>query len=277
VLSAFVVGGALTATLILVGEREKNAALADPAAAASTLSDSTREALAALKQPVELHYYALFDGSPSDTQKQLETDAGALLELFAEIGGRNVQLSRATEWTDDATRQASADGIRPQGLTEGHPFYLGVVVKQSERSEAVPQITGAWLAALEFDLARAIARVANPPVAPKPAEEAGQAEAAVASVNRLFPDPAAVSFEAGRQQLREASLKEFEAGVAKMQKDVTAVEARLRAAEAESSEPDRLQALADLQQLKARHETELRNIARRAQAEQEAWAALKGR
>lgn len=276
-LSAFVVGGALTATLILEGKKESSKAVPETVPAATALSSSTRDVLASLKQPVELHYYALFNGTPTEPQQQLAAAAGALMDLFAEAGGSNVRLVGEREWTDETTAQAATEGVRPQGLTEGEPFYLGVAVQQQGRTEAIAQISAAWLPALEFDLARAIARVANPPAASKPAEEAAQVEAATTSVNRLFPDPAAVSFEDGRQKLREASLKEFEAGVARMQKDVAAVEQRLRAAEAKSSESDREQALAELQQIKARHESSLRDIARRAQAEQEAWAVLKGR
>jgi len=241
------------------------------------LSDISRDVLKSLRGPVDLHFYALFSATnASPEQLALVQQIRQTMEEFEREADGRLRVSEVTEWSEASASQASAEGVRVQNLSQGNPFYLGIAVSQSDRHDALAQLSSAWLPALEFDLARAIARVASEPAPVRTGDEAAQAEAAVTAVNRLIPDPASVPFDAGRSLLRDASLKEFEAGVARMREEIAKIEQRLRAADSTGSDADRKAALDELHQVKARHEAALREVARRSQAQIEAWSRLKG-
>jgi ABC-type uncharacterized transport system involved in gliding motility auxiliary subunit len=56
---------------------------------------------------------------------------------------------------------AQLDGVEPQQLFSGEQFYLGLTVSQLDRKQAIPAVSAQRERLLEYDLARAIARVAT--------------------------------------------------------------------------------------------------------------------
>ena len=55
----------------------------------------------------------------------------------------------------------AAKGIEPQTLTTGEQFYMGLTVSRLDRKEAIAGINPQRERLLEYDLIRAVARVAN--------------------------------------------------------------------------------------------------------------------
>src|SRR5919198_869709 len=90
-----------------------------------TLSDGTKKILRNLQSPVKVKLY----------------------------------ISRPDSEEEDA---AQLEGIDSQQLVTGEQFYLGATVSQLDRKQTLAAITPQRERLLEYDLVRAIARVANP-------------------------------------------------------------------------------------------------------------------
>lgn len=240
----------------------------------STLSESTLKVLRQLRQPVEVRFYSLFEKADSAAAwRTLAAEVNELLNHFESEAGGKLTLKRLTEWSAENTKRAAADGLVAQNLSQGEPIYLGVAVVQESRSEAIAQLAPEWAAALEFDLARVIARITHTAAPARSAEETAQIATAGETLKRLLPDAAATSLEDGRRIIQEATLAEFRAAVAELTSEVEKVEHRARG---NITEAERQQALQELQAIRARHAEKLRDLGRKSQAELEAWNKLKG-
>jgi hypothetical protein len=78
-------------------------------------------------------------------------------------GGANVIVERYNPRPDSEDEDAAQlDGIEPQQLATGEQFYLGVAVSQLERKQAIASVSPQRERLLEYDLVRAVARVARP-------------------------------------------------------------------------------------------------------------------
>jgi len=255
--------------------RESNTT-ASPGDPKPVLSASTRAVLTDLKSPVILRFHALF--SLPENARPLVELAGRVEHLLAEFESAShgrLQVTRQTTWSAAQAREAAADGLLPQNLEQGEPSYLGVLVAQADRREVLAQITPDWEAALEFDLARAIARVANPPTAPRVAEDTARLATATEEVRRALPNVDTLPLAQGKQQLLEAARKDFETAVTAMQTELQAVQARIRQAEADGQSAAREAGLRELQQLQARRAQTLAEITHRSEAQVEALEQLK--
>ncbi len=239
------------------------------------LAESTTRQIANLPVPVEIRFYALFnEETPSDTLRDFATRVGRLLTAFEQAGRGKITVIRREEWSAETAQSAGADGIRPQNLDRGEPFYLGVALLAGTRREALSQLRPEWEAALEFDLARALDRLTQPSTLPPAADT--EAEAATReAVQRALPNLASLSLEEARDRLREDGRKAFETAVAAMQKELQVVQERIAKAEAAGDEAARQAGLQELQQIRARHTEWLGENARRLQAQVEALEHLK--
>lgn len=237
------------------------------------LSPSTQTALEQLRAPVAVRFYALFDATTAAANlRDFASHAGLLLTEFERAAGGKLRVTRFMDWTPVNSQSAAADGIKPFNLAQGDPAYLGFVVAQDTRTEATPQLAPEWTLALEFDLIRAITRIANPPPTARPPAVVAQDASAEATVKQLIPDVAATTLAAGQQVLREASLKEFEAVVQEMNREVQKDETAVRNA---TTDADRQAALKRLQETRAKYGDQIREVSLRGQAALEAWARLK--
>lgn len=128
-----------------------------------TLSPGTKKVLANLSAPVKIKLYISqgeavpvplrgFAQRVEDTVRELKSAAGPNLVV-------EKYNPRPDSEEEDA---AQLDGIEPQQLVTGESFYLGAVVSQVERKQSLPAISPQRERLLEYDLVRAIARVAHP-------------------------------------------------------------------------------------------------------------------
>jgi ABC-type uncharacterized transport system involved in gliding motility auxiliary subunit len=126
-----------------------------------TLSDGTRKILRGLDAPVKLKLYV--SRGEQAMPVQLRSFAQRVEDLareFKAVAGSNLIIETYNPKPDsDDEEQAQLDGVEPQQLFSGEQFYLGVVVSQLDRKQAIPAVSMQRERLLEYDLARAIARV----------------------------------------------------------------------------------------------------------------------
>ena len=246
---------------------------AEPSSSQVNLSESTKAVLARLDSPVELRLYVLFsDDNASPALREHAARVNELASEFERFGNGRIVVSRFNTWSRENTQNAATDGLTPLALPHGDPGYIGLAVRQDNRKEALPQIAPEWFSALEFDIARAIARVGSTPTAPPSAEDLTLAKQAEASISKVIPRSADTTLEDGKRLLRDTALKAYQTLVGEMNREVQKAEQVVQNA---ATEADRRAALQKLQQLRAGYAERLREIAQTSQAELEAWTRLK--
>ena len=126
-----------------------------------TLSEGTRKILRGLDAPVKLKLY-ISQGErampvPLRSFAQRVED---MAREFKSVAGANVVIEKYNPRPDSEEEDAAQlDGIEPQQLASGEQFYLGLAVTRLERKQAIPALSVARERLLEYDLARAVARV----------------------------------------------------------------------------------------------------------------------
>ncbi len=128
-----------------------------------TLSDGTKKILQKLDGPVKLRLYV--SQSDNAIPVQLRSFAQRVEDVvreFKAVAGPNLIVERYNPKPDsDEEDAAQLDGVEPQTLFTGEQFYLGLSVSRLDRKQALSNISQQRERLLEYDLVRAIARVAN--------------------------------------------------------------------------------------------------------------------
>ena len=127
-----------------------------------TLSDGTRKILRGLAAPVKVKLYISQGESVPVQLRSFAQRVEDLVHEFKQAAGSNLIVERYNPKPDSEEEDAAQlDGIEPQQLFSGEQFYLGVAVSQLDRKQAIAAIPPQRERLLEYDLVRAIARVAN--------------------------------------------------------------------------------------------------------------------
>jgi ABC-type uncharacterized transport system involved in gliding motility auxiliary subunit len=128
-----------------------------------TLSDGTRKILRNLSSPVKVKLY-ISQGEAVPVQlRSFAQRVEDLVREFKGVAGSDLIVERYNPRPDSEEEDAAQlDGIESQQLVSGEQFYLGVAVSQLDRKQAIVAITPQRERLLEYDLVRAIARVASP-------------------------------------------------------------------------------------------------------------------
>ncbi|MBI3375081.1 MAG: Gldg family protein [Betaproteobacteria bacterium] len=129
-----------------------------------TLSDGTRKILGKLDAPVKLRLYISKGESAMPVQlRSFAQRVEDVVREFKSVAGANLVIEKYNPKPDsDEEDAAQLDGIEPQQLGTGEAFYLGLSVSQLDRKQAIPAVSPQRERLLEYDLIRAIARVATP-------------------------------------------------------------------------------------------------------------------
>ena len=132
---------------------------------AYTLSPGTRAILGKLDTPVQVRFYCT--RSENQLPVFLKTYAQRVEDLlgeFQQASKGQIEIQKLDPVPDsDAEDSAKLDGVEGQSLQLGaEPIYLGVSVSMLDQKEAIPFLTPNRESLLEYDLARAISRVASP-------------------------------------------------------------------------------------------------------------------
>lgn len=128
-----------------------------------TLSEGTKKLLRGLESPVKVKLYISRGEQAMPVQlRSFAQRVEDLVREFKSFAGNNVVIELYNPKPDsDDEDQAQLDGVEPQQLFSGEQFYLGLTVSQLDRKQAIPAVSAQRERLLEYDLARAIARVAT--------------------------------------------------------------------------------------------------------------------
>ncbi len=127
-----------------------------------TLSEGTKNVLRGLDAPVKLKLYvSRGEGVPVQLRSFAQRVEDLAKEMKAAAGDKLVIEMYNPKPDSDDEEQVQLDGVEPQQLFSGEQFYLGVVVSQLDRKQAIPAVSMQRERLLEYDLARAVARVAT--------------------------------------------------------------------------------------------------------------------
>jgi ABC-type uncharacterized transport system involved in gliding motility auxiliary subunit len=127
-----------------------------------TLSPGTKAILSKLEAPVRIRLYYSQDSSAVPVG--LKTFAKRVEDLLAEYraaaGGRVIVEKFNPEPDSDAEESAALDNVDGQLTNTGEKFYLGLSVSFLDQKEPIPVLAPDRERLLEYDITRAIAKVA---------------------------------------------------------------------------------------------------------------------
>jgi len=128
-----------------------------------TLSEGTKKILRNLQAPVKVKLYVSQGESVPVPLRSFAQRVEDLVREFKSVAGPNLVIERYNPKPDSEEEDAAQlDGIDSQQLVTGEQFYLGATVTQLDRKQTLSAITPQRERLLEYDLVRAVARVANP-------------------------------------------------------------------------------------------------------------------
>jgi hypothetical protein len=242
------------------------------------LSAPTVTVLKHLGAPLEIRFYSCLDAAtvPPSTPAFVER-VEQLLSRFERDAGGKLKLARHDFRPNSGVEKAAvADGIKPFNFEKGPACFLGLAVVGKHHKESLERLAPQWEQALEFDLARAIARTAQAEVQPLPVVVAPRSgPPPIEEVKRVIPNLEAISLEEGTRLLRQAALSEFTRAAQETQTRIQEAQQNLLQAQTNQSEAQQQAALKQLQQLQAEQTDRLQQIAARSQTQIQALRSLK--
>ena len=128
-----------------------------------TLSDGTKKMLRGLQAPVKLKLYISKGEQAMPVQlRSFAQRVDDMAREFKSVAGTNLVIEKYNPRPDsDEEGAAQLDGVEAQQLPSGEQFYLGVAVTQLDRKQVIAAVSPQRERLLEYDLARAIARVGS--------------------------------------------------------------------------------------------------------------------
>src|SRR4051812_49227912 len=129
-----------------------------------TLSAGTKAILKKLDTPVEIRFYCTQGEKEIPAQfKVYSQHIDDLLSEYKQYGGNNVKIKRVNPKPDpDGGEFAKMDGGEGQMLSNGESLYMGVAISALDEKVAIPFLSPERERLLEYDVTRAISRVAAP-------------------------------------------------------------------------------------------------------------------
>lgn len=131
-----------------------------------TLSSGTKAILKKLDAPVKIRFYCTRSETATPETVFLKNYARKvedLLNEYKQVAGKNLIIEKYDPQPDsDAEDSARMDGLEPQALPGIDRFYLGIAVSQADERETIPFLQPTRERLLEYDITRAICRVAWP-------------------------------------------------------------------------------------------------------------------
>ncbi|MGH8673305.1 MAG: Gldg family protein [Burkholderiales bacterium] len=128
-----------------------------------TLSEGTKRILRGLDAPVKVRLYiSQREHAMPVPLRSYAQRVEDMVREFKSVAGANLVVEKYNPLPDSEEEDAAQlDGVEPQQLMSGEQFYLGLAVNRLERKQALATLNPARERLLEYDLARAIARVGS--------------------------------------------------------------------------------------------------------------------
>src|SRR5436309_1889686 len=129
-----------------------------------TLSDGTKAILKKIDGPVEIRFYVSQGENVDVMVKTFAQRVEDLLSEYRRLAHGKIELKKLDPQPDsEAEESAKLDGIEPQGSPmSGEQYYLGLAVSHLDQKFPLPALSPQREKLLEYDLSRAISRVASP-------------------------------------------------------------------------------------------------------------------
>jgi len=224
----------------------------------------------------EIRFYSVLPtGSAPEPLQDFSGRVDRLLSEFQGVNAGKIRVTRNVSTSGANADAAAADGIRPFNLDKGDACFLGITVVCEGRKESLSQLQAEWEPALEFDLARAILRIAatqasvivraSTPVSPEVTNE----------IVRLIPDINGTSLDDGITTLREAAVNKFSEAGTEMEKQIQAAQQQLAKLQNGGSEAEQQAAMKHLQQVQLDQAEKIKAIAARLQAQISVFEQMK--
>ncbi|HLH53323.1 MAG TPA: Gldg family protein [Verrucomicrobiae bacterium] len=239
---------------------------------ALALSEATTQVLAGLRRPVEMRFYSVLDPNAAPELRNFSARVNQLLDAYQADSGK-IAVNVVSNASANAAR---SEGITGVDLDKGEGSYLGLVLVSADKKQVLPQLSPQWEPALECDISRALAGLAQGQKSATGVSITETNNVSAVELQKQFPDVASLTLEQGTRILREASVKEFAAAVTDMQAQVRDAESRVNQSRASGSAQDQDAALRQLQAVQAANTQKLKDIAALSQARIDALKALKG-
>ncbi len=129
-----------------------------------TLSDGTREILKKIDTKVKIRFY--YTQKENQMPVMLKNYARRIEDLLVEYrqaAPKFIEIEKLDPQPDtDAEDSANLDGVDGQMIQTGEKIYLGVSISSLDQKVALPFLSPDRERQLEYDLSRAISRVARP-------------------------------------------------------------------------------------------------------------------
>jgi hypothetical protein len=239
------------------------------------LSETTLAVLQRLNGPVEIRFYCLLDKSMvTDAVPAFANRVDRLLSAYESAANGKLKVSRINSQSYANVNAASADGVKEFNRDKGDPCFLGLTISFGGHKETLASLAPEWEAALEGDVTRAIARVAEAGEGLQPAVTPVAANSVVLDAVKLaLTNLDAIPLEEGTRILREAALNEFAQATKEMETRLKEAQQRVVSAGTNASSTEA--AMKQLQQLQAEQTAKLTEIAARAQQQIQALQQYK--
>lgn len=251
------------------GPEPPGPAVVAEAEVALNLSVSTHAVLQNLNRPVTIRFYCLLSHRPGGESWQSFADrVSNLLTEFERAGAGKLRLTRIAAPTEGLRGAALAEGLEPLRLNRDQSDFLGVVISNETQRVVLARLDPHWEVALEFDLARAIARVAGGSSGEAQVNPAAMDATVMAELLQVLPTLDSLTLEQARHQVREVARAEYQTAVAALQAELQAAQARL-------AQEQSVAAREELVLLQWQQAEKLNEIPRRLQAQLELLARLK--
>jgi ABC-type uncharacterized transport system involved in gliding motility auxiliary subunit len=125
-----------------------------------TLSEGTKKILRGLDGPVKLKLYVSQGETVPVPLRSFAQRVDDLVREFKSEAGSNLVIEKYNPKPDsDEEDAAQIDGIEAQQLNTGEQFYMGLSVSRLDTKQTIPSLSPQRERLLEYDLARAIARI----------------------------------------------------------------------------------------------------------------------
>jgi hypothetical protein len=276
-LGSFIAGIALCALWLKHGPSQVYANKGGETAPAITLSETSLQMLQRLNGAVEVRFYCLLDKSTvSDSVFSFANRVAQLLSAYESAANGKLKVSRVDSQTYGIVNSAVVDGIKEFNSDKGNSCFLGLTVACGGQKEILASLAPEWEGALESDITRAIARVAEAGAVLQPAGAplAGQ-NGALDALKLSITNLDSISLEEGTRLLRETALSELAQVTKEMDARRKEVQERLAAGGANPSRAVQEAARDELQRIQVEQTAKLQQIAAKSQQQLQALELYK--
>lgn len=240
------------------------------------LSAVTKDMLGRLEVPVTVRYYSLLPtGSADETLKAFAGRVTQLLDAMQVASNGKVEVIHLESPAGTNTTAASTDGIQAFNLDKGEPCFLGLAITSGKSREAFARLQPDWEPALQYDLVRAISRVAAGNIAATPVPVAKPSPEIIDSVKKLIPDVNAVTPQQADQILHDEFMKQCSVIGAETATKIQAAQQSVVKAEAGGSQTEIEAARKNLLQVQLAQGEKLKALAAQLQSQLAVFQQMK--